>query len=86
MYRPVYTSIYWYIPGYTCPGTVQTSIYRFILCTDWYIQVYTGIYSDILLCAGFSGAHPSRDAMMHEPSTVPEPQGWDREEEESDCF
>ena len=54
-------------------------------CTDWYIllytiyrQVYTSI--DILLCAGFRGAH--RDAMMHEPSTAPEPQGWGPEEED----
>ena len=62
------------------PGTVQTGIYRYILCTDWYIPVYTSIYSDILLCAGFRGAH--RDAMMPEPSTAPEPEGWDPEEED----
>ena len=57
---------------YTGIYWVQTGIYR-------YIPVYTGIYSDILLCAGFRGAH--RDAMMPEPSTAPEPEGWDPEEE-----
>ena len=47
VYRLVYTGIYWYILRilrYRLPGTVQTGIYRYILCTDWYIPVYTGIY------------------------------------------
>ena len=41
---------------------------------------FTGIYSDILLCAGFRGTH--RDSMMPQPSTAPEPEGWDPEEED----
>ncbi len=54
-------------------------VFTGIYCT-WYLPVYTSIYSDILLCAGFRGAH--RDAMMPEPSTAPEPEGWDPEEED----
>ena len=38
------------------------------------------MYSDILLCAGFRGTH--RDSMMPQPSTAPEPEGWDPEEED----
>ena len=46
-----------------------------------YRRVYfTVIYSDILLCAGFRGTH--RDSMMPQPSTAPEPEGWDPEEED----
>ena len=55
-----------------------------ILGYTWYIlvciSIYWCIYSDILLCAGFRGAH--RDAMMPEPSTAPQPEGWDPEEED----
>ncbi len=85
VYRLVYTGIYSYILCILryrlAQGlyiVLQTSIYRYIICTDWYIPVYTGIYSDILLCAGFRGAH--RDTMMPEPSTAPEPEGWDPED------
>ena len=56
---------------------VYTSIYHVYLSIYWYIL---SIYSDILLCAGFHGAH--RNAMMPEPSTAPEPEGWDPEEED----
>ena len=55
-------------------------MYKYILCTDWYIPIFTVIYSDILLCAGFRGTH--RDSMMPQPSTAPEPEGWDPEEED----